>query len=196
LIVVSGEARSGTSMMMLIIKRLGFKIAGAKTFEESVPGFNPSGIWEVWGTPNTGLTKVVDADVIKIMTKGLVQSDPALITKIVYCIRDPREVIVSQRGQRGYKNDEHNWDAYLVNMANLFDNVSSTDWNQIHVVDYADMMKAPTIVVGSLALFLGVPPTTEAVLTPDPKYYRSKKHKIPDNEYARAYYQKLRTKRG
>jgi hypothetical protein len=193
---VSGEARSGTSMMMLVLKRLGFKIAGEKKFEKTIPGFNPTGLWEVWGVPNNGISEPVTADVIKIMTKGLVQSNSTLITKIVYCIRDPREVIISQRGQRGYRSDDHNWDSYLVNMAKLFDNVSSTDWNHIHVVDYADMMKAPAIVVGKLAKFLGVKSTKEAVLTPDPKYYRSKKHKIPDNEYARMYYKKLRTKRG
>jgi hypothetical protein len=212
MIVVAGEARSGTSMHMLILRELGLQIAGDK-FHGRGADYNPTGIWEVYGVPNNGITQDVlngtvgrhvskdsdevthepiTGDVIKLTTTGLVKSDPTLITKVVYCIRDPREIIVSQRGQIGWDSDKERYNTYLVNMARLFDKIEPQEWEHIYVSDYADMMWSPGVEVNRLATFLGVEPTKAAIDVIDPSFYRSKKHQAKHNKFAEKYYQQLR----
>ena len=196
MIVVTGEARSGTSLQMLIIKHLGFSIAGEKYLTEYTKTFNPTGIWEVKGTPYKGVQIPIKEDVIKLMTNGFMKSRMGLIEKVVLCIRDPREVIVSQRGQKEWVSDEHNWKQYLGNMMYLF---KGNDWAHTHIVDYGDVMWSPKTEVYRLIKFLGEAPTPEeiesAIDCVRPELYRSKKHKVKQGKYGKAaekYYQVLR----
>lgn len=201
MIVVSGEPRSGTSLQMLIIKKLGFEITG---FRDSNYGkgrrFNPSGIWEIDGVPNHGLTKNlfmhnrIEGDVIKLTTFGLLNSDPSFINKLIYCIRDPREVIVSQRGQVGYTDDDWNWNEYITNIKQLLDKIEPNDWDHIHIVDYKDVISNRRGEVQLLADFLDVEFRQSAVSVIKTKYYRSKP-KVAWNQEAKELYEILRSKK-
>lgn len=216
MIIVSGEPRSGTSMMMKILKELGIDIIGEE-FLGRGKNYNPTGIWEVYGIPNAGIDaetlsgkkgRRVSAAVndithepllgecIKLTTLGLLKSDPAFISGIIYCLRDPREVIVSQRGQIGWQSDKEQYDAYNVHMAKFTDALEPADLEHILFIDYADIMFDPVGEIRRVADFLDWEGPQEAwdraVSVPDPKHYRSKKHKAHRNKTAESYYNFLR----
>lgn len=199
MLIVSGEARSGTSMMMLVIKKLGINIVGDK-FLKKGPDYNPSGIWEIAGIPNNPLTKEVlkkhdieDAECLKMMSHGFLQSDITLCTKLIWCIREPREVIVSQRNQFNYQGDDHNWGWYNIHMATLLEKKKRAHyWPPTLIVDYADMLFKTASQVKRVARFLGVPYKAKAKKVINRKFYRSKADDIEDNPTARKYYNYLK----
>jgi hypothetical protein len=199
MIVVSGEPRSGTSMMMQMIQALGLKLIGEQYIHEWNKDLNPGGIYEVEGMYGTGLTKEVlngevsflsdeplVGDVIKLPTMDLLKSDPSLITKVVYCLRDPREVVVSQRSLKNARGDKTNWENYLQHMVKFTEKLEPDDLQNIVFIDYGDIMWSPRAEVKRLAKFLEVEPNDEARAIPNPKHYRSKKHKAKVNSVGRA----------
>jgi len=136
--VISGEPRSGTSLMMQTLELLGVPIVGEKYPQASraapPPGkaaedpvrqrrsermarrleharrMNPRGFYEIPGVVMRGLRRLEDdlkGKAIKIITNGLcertlpngktVGTPWKLIDRIVYCVRDPRHVAVSQK---------------------------------------------------------------------------------------------------
>jgi hypothetical protein len=116
MIVVTGEPRSGTSLMMRIVDSLGLEIAGVQTPGEKWPErnkkrqerseyLNPEGFWEVPGVVSKGIKTEEQVEeykdkVIKIVTGGLSGTvKPAIdkIDKIIFCLRHPREVAYSQQ---------------------------------------------------------------------------------------------------
>jgi hypothetical protein len=192
MIVVTGEPRSGTSLVMLMIKELGLTIAGTKYVSEFTKSFNPTGIWEVPGLTYNGVQMPIEEDAIKLATNGFMKSRMSLIEKVVLCIRDPREIIVSQRGQQNHVSDENNWDQYLGHMMYLF---KGNDWSKTHIIDYGDTMWSPETEVGRLAKFLNVESTQAAIDCVRPDLYRSKKHKVRLRKKGKAamkYYEALR----
>jgi len=116
MIVITGEPRSGTSLMMRIVDSLGLEIAGdqnpqakrperSKKRQEQANYLNPEGFWEVPGVVSRGIETEEQVEeykdkVIKIITPGLSNTvQPAIdkIDKIIFCLRHPREVVYSQR---------------------------------------------------------------------------------------------------
>jgi hypothetical protein len=190
--------RSGTSMMMLMIKKLGLSIAGEKQIGQSTAEMNPTGIYELLGVAMAPFDQsVIDErniteDVIKIISHGLFYSDFSLIDKIVYCIRDPREVIVSQRKQTKYRGDEHNYKWYNVHCAALVTFMERGKMPPTLFVDYKDMIKKPRQQCRRVADFLEVPYTKKATSHINKRYYRSKAHMAEDDETARKYYNYLK----
>lgn len=193
MIVVSGEARSGTSLMMLILNKLGMEVAGEKYLTDRTPEMNPSGIWEVRGTPYQSLTPEllkdfeIEADAIKIMSHKIWLSDDDLIDKIIWMVRDPREVIVSQRKQFNYKSDEHNYAWYCIHMDILVKRLVNMPAETLFV-EYKSLIKRPRKVVRKVAEFLNVPYTKKAANVVNKKYYRSKANQAEDDPKARAYF--------
>ena len=197
--VVSGEPRSGTSMMMQILKELGLKIEGEQWIHDWNDHLNPGGIYEVEGLVYKGLTqeiidgkhgwitdKPMQGEVIKLSTIGLIKSEPAVVEKVIYCIRDPREVIVSQRSRMNNKGDKHNWEKYLQHMVQLAEQIEPEDLPNFLVVDYGDVIWSPATEVTRVAEFLDVEPTESAIALPNPEHYHSKKHKAKVNSVGRA----------
>lgn len=193
MIVVSGEARSGTSLMMLILHKLGLRNAGEKYLTDRTPEMNPSGIWEIRGTPYQSLTPElledfgIEADVIKIMSHKIWLSDNDLIDKIIWMVRDPREVIVSQRNQKNYKSDEHNYAWYCIHMDILCQRLQNMPADTLFV-NYKSLLKRPRPTVRKVAEFLGLKYTKKAANVINKKYYRSKANQAEDDPKARAYY--------
>jgi hypothetical protein len=116
MIVITGEQRSGTSLMMRIVNSLGLEIAGekyagtkrpdrSKKRQERAEYLNPEGFWEVPGIVSRGMKTEEQVEeykdkVIKIVTHGLSNTvQPAIdkIDKIIFCLRHPREVAFSQQ---------------------------------------------------------------------------------------------------
>ena len=183
LIVVSGIQRSGTSLQMLILKNLGFTIAGEKDPNNRMD-LNPTGIWEIPYVVHKGLQKPIEEDVIKLTQSGLEYT--TIKYKLIYCIRDPREIVISNRSLIGEGvNDETVWNNYLFESAWAIDNLFLLN---SHIVDYGDVIKKPKKEINRLANFLKVNPTKKAKQTPNSQYYRSKKYNIEKNMYAEMYY--------
>jgi hypothetical protein len=116
MIIITGEPRSGTSLMMRIIDSLGLEIAGEqqpgekrpnrnKKIQERSEYLNPEGFWEVPGIVARGIrteeqVKKYEDKAIKIVTSGMIHTiEPAIdkIDKIIFCLRHPREVVFSQQ---------------------------------------------------------------------------------------------------
>jgi hypothetical protein len=198
MIIVSGEARSGTSLMMLILKRLGLKIAGSKFITEDNKMMNPTGIWEIKGTPmkpfNQELIDLyeIKGDVMKIISHGLLESDMSLIDLIIYMVRNPREIVVSQRQQVDYIDDEYNYNWYNIHCATLITKLDRGEMSPMMFVHYTDLMTHPKRVTKTIASILGLKWTAKVAKAVNKKYYRSKADDAEPNEVAEVYYQYLK----
>lgn len=198
MLVVSGEMRSGTSLMMLILKRLGVICAGEKVPKGTRPEMNPTGMWEILGVSMAPFTKQtidehnITEECIKIISHGLFYSDMSLIDKVIYCIRDPREIIVSQRNQMDHRGDEYCYNWYNVHTAALITFMELGKMPPTLFVNYKDMMKNPRRQVRRVAEFIDRPYKGKAAKVVNKRYYRSKAHMAEDDETARKYYNYLK----
>ena len=112
MIIVTGTRRSGTSVWMQILKKGGFRILGERfpaNWKDLVEKANPKGFYEstlVQGInyhtnpdPRSGALMppqdVLDVGV-KIFADGLVKTDYAYITKVIFSVRDWQECEASQ----------------------------------------------------------------------------------------------------
>jgi hypothetical protein len=183
------------------MKGLGYKVRGDRfiTEDRTPEEMNPEGFYEVPGMTRFGITEKLlegmkrrgyDGDVIKLTTMGLLRSEPHLINKVVLCIRDPREVIVSQRGQTNPATDKRNWDRYIIDQCCLFEQV--TNWEMFCVVDFSDLLANPSKEIERLCAFLNKLPLPAAVSSVKKNLYRSRKRKIKANKTATLYYEALR----
>lgn len=198
MIVVSGEMRSGTSLMMLVLKKLGLSIAGDRVPKGTRPELCPTGMWEILGVSmGPLLQEVIDEhniteDVIKIISHGLFYSDLTLVSKIVYCVRDPREIIVSQRSQPNDRTDDYRYKWYNVHNAALVTFMERGKLPPLLFVDYANMMKKPRKEVRRIAEFVNKPYTKKAANVVNKRYYRSKANQVGPNETAQQYHKYLK----
>lgn len=179
--------------MMLILKRLGLQITGERDPNKR-PDLNPTGLWEIPGIVNGGLKKPIKGDVVKLTNRGLFASDPSLIDGIIYCIREPREIVVSHRNLINYGKDEWIINNYIVEGMRMIESLSPIEWQRICVVDYGELMINPKQQVKRVAKFLGVKATKKAIKTPKSQYYRSRKEEVPFNKAADNIYKYFRGK--
>jgi hypothetical protein len=121
--IVTGEPRSGTSLMMQTLKLLGIPVIGEfipnaqvgdKIRKESNK-LNPKGFYEVGGVVMKGIPNgdeyvlnILNNSAIKIICNGLIDknylnngngTDPKIInnSKIIWCLRNPKSVAKSQQ---------------------------------------------------------------------------------------------------
>jgi hypothetical protein len=112
--IVSGEPRSGTSLMMQTLGLLGLDIAGHKLSidrkgrkrTERAQYLNPKGFYEIPGVVMRGFDAEKLGDykgkAIKLITPGMVRTmkDEKVrehVNKIIFCLRHPKEIALSQR---------------------------------------------------------------------------------------------------
>jgi len=111
MIIVSGEPRTGTSMMMTTLKVFGYNVVGIKDpipyLEKSV---NPTGTWEIPKIVRNGLTEniangkiptilkepIPKNAVVKLTTTALLRTERSLIDRVIYMFRYPNDSIESQ----------------------------------------------------------------------------------------------------
>jgi len=186
MIIVSGEPRSGTSVMMLILRELWFTIAGEKWLGN--PDDNPTGIWEIPKVVRNGISEdivkgkcpsicgPINADVIKLTTLGLTSSADALIDKVIYMVREPSEVILSQL-RLGHGEEQELSDNYNKNIMTFLLWASDKE-HEVIVVSYNNLIVNPAWQISKVARFLqcftheGVERASKVV---DPQYYRERR---------------------
>lgn len=108
--IVTGEPRSGTSLMMQTLKLLGVNVLGKEyprvinndiRKTERAKKLNPKGFYEIPGIVINGIKKEninnFIGKTVKIIVTGLPKTDISTVGKIILCLRDPREIAVSQK---------------------------------------------------------------------------------------------------
>lgn len=99
MIVVTGSARTGTSLMMRILKELGYKVPAPQFFEE--PGgkmekFNPDGFYEIAEDQETGIQDHrYKGMAVKLFGYALEKTPGAFVSKVIVCRRDRTAAIKS-----------------------------------------------------------------------------------------------------
>lgn len=219
MVVITGEPRSGTSLMMRIVDSLGIEIAGenksnfewegpnyiATAKEERAKYLNPEGFWE---------TKVVSRGIrteeelekykdkaIKIITSGMLRTvEPAIeeIDKVIFCLRNPREIVQSQKklisnikvaDDKDWKFSPEkmkvNFNRYIVSVGRYI--LQSNLWSKTLVVDYRELIKNPAEQIKRISEFLEVPYNPESMSIIRKDLYRSikspKKSKLANEIY-------------
>lgn len=184
MIAVTGEPRSGTSLAMMVIRELGYRIAGKQFVNLENKDANPDGVWELPRIAKNGLSRdmaegktalcpKITEDCIKLMSYGLVSSDQSLFNKVVVCVRHPYEIIKSQI-RCGYPGDIAL--GIMLNYQSLMEWLAI--WNKpFHVLRYNDLVSNPKWHITGLSQFLGNSSPeliAKAVNVVNPNYYRNK----------------------
>lgn len=216
--VVSGEPRSGTSLMMRLLEGLRFDIKGSSLLEgkteerlEHAKKLNPKGFYEVPGVVMRGIPKKrleeFDGKTVKLITPALMNTDYSKIGKIIFCLRDPREISLSQKGLgsniKVFDAEADDWvyapekmlqdySRYALNISKFvfWLKANSDALDKILFVDYKDVVfKTETVILG-ICDFFGIGISKEAlaevVALNDKSLYRSKEFdEYPDNYHYR-----------
>lgn len=200
MIVVSGELRSGTSLQMLLIRELGFKITGVKSpskakglgkkMRKRDQKSNPTGFWEIpdvvrYGIP-PGYRLVGEA--VKLLRQGLLTATPS---RLIYCIRDPREMVVSNITADSRITPEMVYNKY-IKWTKLHLELNPMGWDKTHVVDYSDVQSQPEREVRRLAAYLGAEYKPNALKRIKPELYRSSVEGVSKDDEAHALYNQLK----
>ena len=201
MIVVSGEPRSGTSLMMMVLRELGFSIAGQQWPPNTDHKHNPLGQWEIERTVMHGTRQPIKEDAIKMVTSGLLRTNKILIDKIIFCIRDPREIVESTKMsgkttrivELGLGDPDRCYRYYNKMISLLFFDMGPKDWEKVLVVDHHDMLTDSANMIEGVSDFLNVEPTLSALSVIKPHLYRARpKTKI--NKESEEWYNKLKEK--
>lgn len=235
--MVTGDPRSGTSLMMNVMEKLGVPIHGtkyphAKIVADSlkkmskeqrkqaapmlsnklraVVDLNPNGFYEDLRVVGMGIRSVKSSAMIlgkavKVVssgaypTSGSVGTDWNAIDKVVFCARDPREIVASQMKLTALQmnsvamSSNRAWaptpstaspSQYLGGTGKLLSWIAQNPEQQAKVLvfDYSEWGDKAAA-VNKLISFLGISPTqdqiTEAVGLVDPKLKRSARESFP-----------------
>lgn len=233
MIVVSGCPRSGTSLMMDIIKtalgsdrilgekfpqeeklqRIGVQQPGesdvrfrARQYIEKrahlkeklerqikeIKEMNPNGFWEMRYTVAgcyyrfhdlENLTKIKEAEkpfVCKIVSQGLLNTDPQYVDKIIFMLRRPGAVAKSQEKlQRSFPFDDQS--GVTVHTPEMFINVtySAARWLvqyphvPVKIVDFDTLIEKPRETLQNVADFIGEGSWADAYKCIEPRLRRS-----------------------
>lgn len=218
--VVSGEPRSGTSLMMKLLQTAGLQIGGIRRIGKRAYR-NPTGFWEVENLVYNGLhldetgqywsgVRAEDGslerlpldipkgtEVLKLVTVGMLRSDYRFLKKVIFCIRDPREIAVSARGMNKWESDEKTYLSYKINMLMVLDNVKPKAFEDtICIMDYKKLVKKPWKELPWLLHFLELDQNLVKDLSKkiNKKYYRSKPWKAQRDEDCQKIYEILLNK--
>jgi hypothetical protein len=195
MIIVTGLPRSGTSLMMRILKSLSIPITGEQFFnhqdkdrEERSHYLNPEGFHEIQGIVGSGRFKEPEKFVgqaVKVVVPGILHVPLEHIEKIIFCLRDPSEVIESQRNlvsnievatEEGKKYSpellKRSFQQYIRGMGTLILATNDDFWNKTLVVDYHHLMTDHEEEIRWIADFLNVPFVDKNLVNDD--LYRSK----------------------
>jgi hypothetical protein len=179
MIIITGLPRSGTSLMMRILESLSIPITGEKFFnqtdndrKERSQYLNPEGFYEIQDVVSSGKFKDPEkflGSAIKVVVPGVMNVAVEHIEKIIFCLRNPSEVIESQRylisgievaTDEGKKYSaellERNFTNYIRSMGVLILSVSDEFWNKTLVVQHQNLMSNPCLEIQKISHFLGV----------------------------------------
>lgn len=180
-IVLSGNKRSGTSMMMLAMRECGIPISGFKypvkirnkdadqvdagcmfPMDEHLSKCSPSGFWEYASVIEEGLQKKHESYnglFIKVPVHVLTKSCRDLIEKVVLIVRNPRKVIASRInvGELVVQNDK---DIELASIIYLNNIVYALQWMRkvslrFKLVVYEEVIEDPFAILQSTCDWIG-----------------------------------------
>jgi hypothetical protein len=199
MIVVSGNPRSGTSLMMNIMRHglgedriIGKEKPNAVKEEDignNVGKFlkkahidqkfdleeeehpNPNGFWEYFFTVKglhystvkreyETIQKIVNAEkeyVGKIVSQGLTRTDPVYVSKIIYMLRDPRQVRKSMQRLNKNENAKNFPDMFIDNAAKAATWLSINNEIPILFVNYDDVIYDTKNTLNKIKVFLDEP---------------------------------------
>lgn len=198
--IVSGIPRSGTSLIMLILSSLGFTPFTISNIVRSHQNImNPKGFFESIFTFK-GVQSDFEADMIKgsnclkIFTFNLVKSLEVLVNnskkiKIIFCLRDPLEIINSRKVNFKLLNPGSDTSitlSILSEWTKLFLLPKYISPENILIMDFNDLMYDPLNSISNLASFVNINITPQQISQIsehciDCNLYRSKKIPIDSN---------------
>ena len=184
LIVVSGLPRSGTSLMMQILKAGGIEIVsdGLRTADE----FNPVGYYEDHRIKNleknNAWLKSEKGKAVKIISYGLPDIPLGLPVKIIYMLRDLDEIILSQnrmlKDNIGKMSDENLKHCFNTHLNKIFTWMNEQKCLEFITVSYHDLLNHTSGEINRINRFLDFSlREKEACLAIKPELYRSRKQK-------------------
>jgi hypothetical protein len=178
--IVSGLERSGTSLMMQILKAGKFPIGYDNNRKPDKN--NPKGYFELYG--GRIIDKLMKGEVnldnfdgmaIKVTSYGLQYLPKDKIYKIIYMQRNYKEILQSQNKMLGKKDYNPN-DIEVLNNINMraLQTIDKNDNMEIIRISYNMLMGAPEVEIKRLSRFLGrdISSGIEAI---DKKLYRNRK---------------------
>lgn len=182
--LVVGNARSGTSSLMLALRSCGVPISGYKNpikmYDKSkkiidagvedltnidmaveVKRRNVTGFWEYGTVSDNGLQRQheeYDGKVIKVMESKLGVSNPMMVDKVLYITRDPRCVLQSRIILEDLKSEETDM-LDLNAMTMVFNGINIFVWLKNHlkpfkIVIYEELIADPVGVMTGICEFL------------------------------------------
>ena len=100
MIVVTGSARTGTSLMMRILKELGYKVPAPQFFghEEEMEKYNPDGYYEIVEDQETGIQDHrYKGMAVKLFGYALEKTPRKYVSKVIVCRRDRAAAVESSK---------------------------------------------------------------------------------------------------
>lgn len=219
MIAITGTPRSGTSLMMQILQRMGCDIAGEKMplkdrgefAKERTQYLNPHGFFEdrivMMGTDRP---EDYSGKAVKILFPGIGLTPMSGIEKIILCVRDPREIAVSQTmlisqaevvdkvGNHRYSGEltKIKPDRYILAMGTFLKWAYRNDvfWGKTHTVDYADIIERTVPTLKALCSFVGKGFTPVLADSIDLSLYRSSVESLQGFELAVKIYTAFKTR--
>jgi hypothetical protein len=152
MIIVSGEPRTGTTMMMNIVRALCFTIQfdHAETLEIKRVARNGMSMKMFLGRMPHLCPKII-ADCVKLVSTGLTSTDPQLVDKVIYMTRNLYDTTMSQY-RSGYTGDRV--EEYVSNTIAFMKWSFETGKNRVLIVDYDSVVKSPEYEIARVCSFL------------------------------------------
>jgi hypothetical protein len=195
MIIVTGLPRSGTSMMMRILKGLNLEVTGEEFFDqkdekrsERAKYLNPEGFYEIRGLVANGRFKKPEdykGKVVKVVVPGILNTPVEHIEKVIFCLRNPSEIIESQRKLIGNVEVattdgvkfspellKRSFDSYKRSMSMMVFLATQEFWDKTYIAVYEDVVMKYDEELEKISSFLGIPNTKKNVMKDG--LYRSK----------------------
>jgi tetratricopeptide (TPR) repeat protein len=185
LILVSGLPRSGTSLMMQMLRAGGMDLMsdGKRQADED----NPEGYWE-WEDirklpKEPGILRQTEGKVVKVISALLPHLPPKHRYKIVFMRRPETEVVRSQwqmlenRGQNPKSEATHLAETQANHVRQILARLKSGGTVEILEVDYPTLVSDPAPTIAKLRAFFGdefLPTSDKMAATVKPELYRQR----------------------
>lgn len=183
--IVTGSKRSGTSMMMYILKEAGIPVGGFKfpmrinsenedtiidagrefsAFENdesyaTLRSFNTNGYWEYPSVCGKGIQhkhKTYDGSVVKVFNEGLLLSEESLVGKVMFMMRNPKKVLHSSIKIGKLKNDPVLIDLQAIRMKKLW--AETFRWlkgKDFRIIIYEELLLDPSHSIKEVIEWIG-----------------------------------------
>jgi predicted AlkP superfamily phosphohydrolase/phosphomutase/predicted Zn-dependent protease len=163
ILIVSGLPRSGTSLMMQMLKAAGIEpmTDGKRTADDD----NPEGYWE-WEEikllpKNPRIIEQTKGKVVKVISALLPSLPRPHRYKIIYMVRPTTQVVDSQlvmldrQGQKARSEKQHLIDVQEAHSRQIRQVLAKSDRVDLLEVSYPDLVADPGPVIEQLKVFLG-----------------------------------------